>query len=186
VTRFTLDTNCLIALEESLPDAEAIRALVVAHDSGDAHVAIVAMRISNSHAKDFQGFRSRLEVLGLGQIETLRSMAYYDIAFPDWCVFPTEELEDIEREIHSILYPSIQYAWKDFRKANQIEDAVPPRNSPWRSAKCDVQAILAHTENERDVFVTSAEIFHREIKKRQLIALGARAIEYPAEAVGMI
>ncbi len=46
--------------------------------------------------------------------------------------------------------------------------------------------MLAHIEGGRDVFVTSREIFHREIKKRQLIALGAGAIVYPAEAVGMI
>jgi hypothetical protein len=186
VTRFTLDTACLTALKEKRPEAEAIRALVAAHEAGHAHVAIVAMRASDTQAKDFQGFQSRLESLGLCQIELLQPMAYYDISFPDWCVFPTEELEDIEREIHSILFPSIQYAWIDFRKANQIEDAVPPVDSPWRRAKCDVQSILAHMENERDVFVASAEIFHREIKKRQLIALGARAIEYPAEAAGMI
>jgi hypothetical protein len=179
-------------LDENRAEAEAIRALVTAHQAGRAHVAIVAMSTSEiqtleaAPTKDLQYFRSRLNSLGLGQVELLRPMAYYDISFPDWCVFPTEELEDIEREIHSILYPSIQYAWKDFRKANEIEAATPPRDSPWRLAKCDVQAVLAHMENERDVFVTNAEIFHRGIKQRQLIALGARAIEYPGDAVRMI
>ncbi len=174
--------DCLSALEEERSEGVFIRTLSAAHGDASADVAIVALATIE---QDFQHFRSRLDSLGLGQIEILRPMHYFDISFSEWCVFPTEELEDIEREIHSILYPSIHYAWKDFRKANDLAEAAPPRDSPWRQAKCDVQSILAHMENERDVFVTSAEIFHREIKKRQLIALGARAIATPDEAVGM-
>ncbi len=160
-----------------------IRALGAALNAGKADVSIAALATVET---DFQQFRARLASHGLGQIEILRPMHYFDISFAEWCVFPTEELEDIEREIHSILYPSIHYAWKDFRKAQDLEETTPSRDIPWRQAKCDVQSILAHMEDERDVFVTSAEIFHREIKKRQLIALGARAIATPDEAVGMI
>jgi hypothetical protein len=176
--------DCLAALDDKRPETEAIRRIVSAHESRDALVAVTAMSAFTNET--YSEFQSYLKSLGLGDIEILRPMAYFDISFPEWCVFPTEELEDIEREIHSILFPSIQYAWKDFRKANDLEETIPSRDSAWRRAKCDVQSMLAHMEYERDVFVTSAEIFHRDLKKRQLIALGARAIEYPTQAAAMI
>jgi hypothetical protein len=175
-----------------MKENEAIRALAEAQESGKADVALVALAIAASHhpgsslIKDFAAFGEALERHGLGRALLLPPMAYFDIAFAEWNLLPTEEMEDIEHEIHSILYPSIQYAWRDYRKAHQIEAATPSKESPWREAKCDVQMMLAHIEAERDVFVTSAEIFHRDIKKKQLIALGARAIEFPAQAVAMI
>jgi hypothetical protein len=192
VTSFTLDTHYVTAPDGSVKEDEAIRALAVAQEEGRADVALVALAIPSSHRpgspliEDLSAFGEALERHGLVGVLLLPPMAYFDIAFTEWNLLPTEEMEDIEHEIHSILYPSIQYAWRDYRKAHQIEAVTPSKDSPWRAAKCDVQMMLAHIEAERDVFVTSAEIFHREIKKKQLIALGARAIEYPAQAVEMI
>jgi len=192
VTSFTLDTHYVTAPDGQAKEADAIRALIAAHDDGRADVALVALAIAASHRpdapliEDFSAFGEALERHGLVRALLLPPMAYFDIAFAEWNLLPTEDMEDIEHEIHSILYPSIHYAWRDYRKAHQIEETSPSKDSPWRAAKCDVQMILAHMQNERDVFVTSADIFHRDLKKRQLIALGARAIEYPARAVEMI
>jgi len=192
VTSFTLDTHYVTSPEGLVKEDEAIRALAAAHENGRADVALVALAIAASHLpgspliEDFTAFGEALERHGLVRALLLPPMAYFDIAFTEWNLLPTEEMEDIEHEIHSILYPSIQYSWRDYRKAHQIEETAPAKDSPWRRAKCDVQMMLAHIEAGRDVFVTSNEIFHREIKKRQLIALGARAIAYPADAVRMI
>jgi hypothetical protein len=192
VTLFTLDTHYLTLPDGAVKEAEAIRALAAAHEGDRADVALVALSIAASRMPgapliaDFAEFGEALERHGLLRVDLLPPMAYFDIAFPKWSLLPTEEMEDIEHEIHSILYPSIQYAWRDYRKTHHVEETAPSKESPWRMAKCDVQMMLAHIEAGRDVFVTSSEIFHREIKKRQLIALGASAIEYPAEAVGMI
>jgi hypothetical protein len=192
VTFFTLDTYYLAAPDGEVKEAGAIRALAAAHEADKADVALVALSIAASRMpgapliKDLAEFGEALERHGLLHINLLPPMAYFDIAFPKWSLLPTEEMEDIEHEIHSILYPSIQYAWRDYRKTHQLEEAAPSSESPWRVAKCDVQMMLAHIEGGRDVFVTSREIFHREIKKRQLIALGAHAIEYPVDAVTMI
>jgi len=46
VRKFTLDTNCLIAIDEGRPAATAVRALADAHLAGTAHVAVVAMSAS--------------------------------------------------------------------------------------------------------------------------------------------
>ncbi len=192
MTSFTLDTHYVTAPDGHAKEAEAIQALAAAHDEGRADIALVALAIAASHRQgsalieDLSAFGEALERHRLTRALLLPPMAYFDIAFPEWNLLPTEEMEDIEHEIHSILYPSIQYTWRDYRKAHQIEETAPSKDSPWRLAKCDVQMMFAHIEAERDVFVTSAEIFHREIKKKQLIALGARAIVTPTEAVGMM
>lgn len=192
MTSFTLDTHYLALPDGAVKEAEAIRALAAAHEADKADVALVALSIAASRLpaapliKDLTEFGAALETHGLLRIGLLPPMAYFDIALPKLSILPTEELEDIEHEIHSILYPSIHYAWRDYRKAHQLEETAPSKDSPWRAAKCDVQMMLAHIEAGRYVFVTSREIFHREIKKRQLIALGAGAIEYSTEAVKMI
>jgi hypothetical protein len=192
VRSFTLDTHYVTAPDRQAKEDEAIRALAKAHEDGRGHIAIVAVAIESSHRpgapllEDFLAFGDALERHGLVKALLLPAMSYFDVAFKEYNLLPTEDMEDIEHEVHSILYPSIHYKWRDYRKAHQIEETLPSKESPWRQAKCDVQMILAHIRHERDVFVTSAEIFHRDLKKRQLIALGAGAIEYPAQAVTMI
>ncbi len=183
MTLFTLHSSCFTALRDNAPEAGAIRAIVAAHKTEDVDVAIVA---NAGQHKSFEQFGAELKALGLHQLTLLQPMAYFDLAFPEWSLRGTEEMEDIEREIHSILFPTLPYAWKDFAKANQIEASSPPRDSPWRQAKCDVQSMLAHIENQRHCFVTTDANIHRGLKKRQLIDLGAFAIEYPAQAAMMI
>jgi hypothetical protein len=43
---FTLDTNCLIDIEEHRPQSTAVRVLADAHAASRAHVAVVAMSAS--------------------------------------------------------------------------------------------------------------------------------------------
>ncbi len=183
MTLFTLHSSCLTALRANAPEAGAIRALVDAHKTEDVEVAIVALAETQG---SFEQFGAELKTLGLHKLTLLQPMAYFDLAFPEWSLLGTEELEDVEREIHSILFPNISFAWKDFAKANQIEATAPPYDSPWRQAKYDVQSMLAHIQNQRHCFVTLDANIHRGLKKRQLIDLGAFAIEYPAQAAMMI
>jgi len=186
MTKFTLHSSCFAALRDNAPEAGAIRAIVNAHGTEDNEVAIVALTDSFSPAQSFEEFGAALVTLGIEKLHLLPPMAYFDLAFAELSLRGTEELEDIEREIHSILFPNLPYAWKDFAKANQIDAKSPSPGSPWRAAKCDVQSMLMHIENERHVFVTTDENMHRSIKKRQLCNLGAMAIEYPAQAAMMI
>jgi hypothetical protein len=44
---FTLDTNCLIAIDERRPEAASVRTLADAHAAGKANVAVVAMSASD-------------------------------------------------------------------------------------------------------------------------------------------
>jgi len=186
MTKFTLHSSCFAALRDNAPEAGAIRAIVKAHGSDDNEVAIIALADSLSPAQSFEEFGAGLATLGIEKLHLLPPMAYFDLAFAELSLRGTEELEDIEREIHSILFPALPYAWKDFAKANEIEARSPAPGDEWRQAKCDVQSLLMHIENERHVFVTLDENMHRSIKKRQLCNLGAMAIEYPAQAAMML
>src|SRR5262249_2848608 len=82
--KFTLDTNCWIAVEENRPEAADIRALANAHAAGVADVAIVAISASEKqkggrYLRNFEEFQSRLNSLQLGlsssrlEAEKLRS-----------------------------------------------------------------------------------------------------------------
>ena len=188
---FTLDTNCIIALENKEPTAGAIQALVEAHDRGNANVAVVAISASEKQRNQqqletFTEFQLRLSTLGLGKSEVLPSIFYWDITFWDWCYWSDEAKEVVERRIHEILFPDVPFLWPDFINANHLDPAALPLNSKWRNAKCDVLAIWSHIHHARDVFVTNDHNFHKLTKKSALTALGAGRIEQADAAMKLL
>ena len=185
---FTLDTNCIIALDEERPEAAAVRTLADAHASGKAHVAIVAISASEKqkgggHLESFVEFQQRLTSLGLGQLELLPPMFYWDVTYWDWCIWSDSEMEENERNIHEVLFPNIEFLWLDYCAAQGITSSEPSLAHKWRNAKCDVQAIWSHIFHKRNVFVTADRNFHAESKRPALVALGANEIETPDSAL---
>ena len=190
VRSFTLDTNCIIAVDEQRAEANAIRTLAHAHASGTARVAIVAISASerqrnSRRIKNFTEFQTRITSLGLGHLEILLPMGYWDITFWDQMLWVGDEMEQLEKRIHDVLFPEIEFSFLEFCQArgmdkDQIGSAV------WRNAKCDVQALWSHIHHCREFFVTSDRNFHTAMKKPSLIALGANEIVYPAEAASLI
>jgi hypothetical protein len=180
---FTLDTNCIISLDEGRTDAPAVRALVDAHATGAARVAVVAISASErqrggGQLQSFTAFQERLAVLGLAHLEVLHPMAYADICYLDHCLATDEEMERLERSIHEILFPNIEFLWPAFCKAHGTDPAATAIDRKWLNAKCDVQMLWCHINGNRDVFVTADEDdFHAPSKKAALIALGAKRIE---------
>jgi hypothetical protein len=62
---FTLDTNCLAAVDESRTEAVAVRVLAEAHAAGTAHVAVVGISASENqqaegYIRNFADFREQL------------------------------------------------------------------------------------------------------------------------------
>jgi hypothetical protein len=133
---------------------------------------------------NFSEFESRLAALGLSHLNIVLPMMYWDITFWDRGLLSDNAMVDLERQIHLILFPNVQFLWQDYCRDNGID---PPPNSPegkWRNCKCDVQAIWSHIYAKRNVFVTSDRNFHN--KKADLFALGADQIEYPDSAVRLL
>jgi len=187
---FTLDTNCIIAIDEGRPEAPFVRTLADAHTAGKAHVAVVAVsradkRQIGSYLDNLDAFRDRLASIDLGHLDILKPMGYFDISFEDWCIPADDTIEALEKQIHGILFPQFEFTWQDHCDVNDIDPALSPHGD-WRNCKCDVQLMWTHIHNKRDVFVTAEDNFHKPEKKSALVALGAGHIERPAEAVSLI
>lgn len=184
---FSLDTNCVIALEEGRVEAASVRALANAHAAAKANVGVIAISASERqkdgrHLESFTCFQNRLKALGLEHLDLILPMLYFDLTFWDCTVFTDEAGQMLEKKIHQILFPNIQFLWPDFCLANNLDPLHIASGSKWRNAKCDVQALWSHINAKRDVFVTSDENFHKVSKKAKLIALGAGCIERPIDA----
>jgi hypothetical protein len=192
--KFTLDTNCLIAIDERQPEAASVRTLADAHAAGKASVAVVAMSASEKqqdgvYIKNFEEFRERLAGLDLSHLDILKPMAYWDIGFWDWCLWSGSDMVLLEKQIHTILFPNVAFSWQDYCRANGLDPATspPPREyRKWRNRKCDVQAIWSHIHGKRDVFVTSDGKFFAATKRSALTSLGAKGIECPEDAISLL
>jgi hypothetical protein len=142
---FTLDTNCLIAIDETRPEAEFVRVLSDAHADQSARVAVVAISASErqqggGYIGDYTEFRARMATLDLAHLEALQPMAYLDITFFDWFVWSDEAMQKLEQDIHAVLFPDVPLSWQDYCQAHSLDPASTPAGK-WRNCTCDVQAI---------------------------------------------
>lgn len=197
--KFTLDTNCLLALDEARRDpqthrkaeADAVRQLVQAHLDGRAEVAVIAITASERQRDDvplsnFAQFEARLRELGIERLAMVMPMMYFDVTFWDSSLMADEAMMDLERRIHDVLFPSVVFAWPDYCKAAGIPDDIPSTDKRWKNAKCDVLAYWSHAWHKRDVFVTSDKNFHNASKKAALIEMVGGRIETPASAAALL
>jgi len=188
---FTLDSNCIISIDEGGGDAALVRSLVDAHEAGKAQVAVVAIAAAEkqrtgSYLDNFDAFRDRLAALNLAHLEILKPMACFDISFPGWCIEADDAMAALEQQIHDALFPQSEFGWQDFADANDLDpDSLSPYGD-WRSRRCAVLEMLAHIHSKRDVFVTADDEFYKPTKKAALLTLGAGRIERPAEAPSLV
>ncbi|MEX2109831.1 MAG: hypothetical protein WD802_04450 [Gemmatimonadaceae bacterium] len=174
---YTLDMNCLIDMEEDRPAADSLRTLVAAFRGGQLDLAVPAIAASENQRGElitnFAQFQHRLDSLDLSDVNLLHPMAYWDVTFFDHCIYPDEDAIELERRIHAIVHPKIEF---EAQGASSL--------TKWRNAKCDVQAMWSHIHNGRDYFVTSDADFLS--KASALASLGAGAIVTPSEAVASL
>ena len=177
----TLDTNCIVDVDENRRSADYVRSLADENKGGIADVAVVAISASEVQPgkrllTNFSDFESRLADLNLGHSGILLPMAYLDVTFFDKCLFAGDDEIALEHAIHEILFPGFP-----FDTAKILGDEKALRS--WRNKKCDVQAFWAHLHGKRDIFVTSDDNFLNS-KKPRLEALGSKStkIMRPNEA----
>src|SRR5690242_14204898 len=107
---FTLDTNCIVGVDEKRADEEPfVRALAHAHANATADVSVVAISASEkqqdgSYIKDFGTFQARLERLELQHLGLLMPMGYWDIGFYGFSLWCGDEMKMLEERIHKILF----------------------------------------------------------------------------------
>jgi hypothetical protein len=178
-------------VDENRPDAPAVRRLADAHARREAEVAVVAISASEKQKHglalaNFGQFRERLNGLKLGHLEVLKPMMYFDVTYWDWAYWVEPEMDQLERQIHDVLFPKLERQWADFCRARSLDPNTLPRGTEWHNAKCDVQALWSHVYHHRNVFVTRDVNFHKATKKPALLSLGAGRIEEPGTAIALL
>jgi hypothetical protein len=173
--KFTLDTNCIIDLEENRPNAQHVRSLISAWKNGRVELAVVAVSASENQkggaaSRDFTVFETKLGNVGLGGVHHLLPLAIWDVFYWDHALWSCDEMEKLASEIRGILFPHIK--------------ATPPanidENSPWRNQLCDVLVAWSCIYHKWDCLVTSDKNFHDH--KDELKKLGLREVLYPEDA----
>jgi len=90
MTNVTLDTNCIIDLEENTPAALYIWKLVHRFESRKINLRVVATSASErkpdgTYASNFAEFKEKIAALGLKGVDILKPIAYCDVTLVDWC-----------------------------------------------------------------------------------------------------
>ncbi|WP_428488430.1 hypothetical protein [Rhodopila sp.] len=190
--RFTLDTNCVIDVDEGRPNSVFVTALAQAHSDQRANVAVVAMMASEKqktggYLASFTDFMDRLTRLGLSHLDLALPLCYLDISYLDHCLLSDVNLTELDNKIHRVLFSSIDPNYTQYCQSNGIDpnNAISGQAHRWRNAKCDVQALWSHINRKADVFVTSDRNF-LGVNMPRLIALGAGRVLTPEDAVGVL
>jgi hypothetical protein len=188
VMNVTLDTNCIIDLEEERDTAPDIQALIHMHDQQRINLRVVAISASErkpdgKYASNFTEFKEKIAAVGLGYVDILKPIGYYDITFWDWCLYAGAEMEELERKIHEILFPNIEFNYKEFCRKRSLASNGKEIDHHWQNAKCDVLALWSHIHYGSGNFVTTDKNFHKKTKRTALITLGAGDILKPKQAV---
>ncbi len=188
--KFTLDTNCLIDVEEDRPAAIHVKQLLAAAREGVIDVAMVASSASerqkdNSFLTHFEHFEHRRRMLGFDHLPMIHSLLRWDMGFWDTGLWASQNCEERENLIYQVLFPNSPIEWSDYaaKQAVQIEDINSRVYWRWRNQILDAQAYWAHDFNKRDVFVTSDKRF-RKIEESPHFSK-ARILE-PYEAVSLV
>jgi hypothetical protein len=87
---------------------------------------------------------------------------------------------NLERQIHEILHPRIEFNYADFCAAKGIDRTARMPHTTWRNAKCDVQVAWSHIWYETDFLVSNDKNFVKKTKLPRLVALGAKGILRPS------
>ncbi len=187
--RITLDTNCLIDLEQQSNPGEFLRELLEAHNAQRIRICVVAISASErtkggKYASNFNEFQDKMKAIGLGSAEILLPLGYWDIAY--WDHFIWGDGDTLEPKIHAVLFQEIPFLSQDYCTATGVDINDLSTDRKWRNAKCDVLALWSHIHHGADVFVTSDANFHKATKQQRLIELGAKNICTPEQTALMV
>lgn len=177
--KITLDTNCIIDLEENRASAPSLRNLIQAHNNGLVQLRVVGISASErprkgSHLLSFAAFIEKLANAGLTCAEILKPIGYTNVTYVNWCLCADGNMVEFEKSIHAILFPTSPFNFP------------PQAASKWRHEKCDVLSLWAHIYHHGDIFVSRDRNYFKQGKRRRLEELGAKRICSPEEAVRMI
>jgi hypothetical protein len=155
--RLTLDTNCLSALVDRSEMAGPIQALIDLHRAGTIEVFVSASPASGG-------------LTGVSYLPSILPAGRYEMSSWGAAVYGSDK-DDLADKIRSIV--------------NSTVDTLTLRRTPL-STPPDVDGLAAHIRNGHDIFVTADPHFLRDGRRKPLLALGAKAILTPEEALAKV
>jgi len=176
VIKFTLDTNCIIDLEENRPDSVYLKKLLEAWHNDNINLAVVAVSASENQPageinNSYSQFEKKLSSVGLSDATELLPLAIWDVFYWDHALWSDEEMKKLSNDIRDVLFPGISLSPPEGQKEERI----------WRNKLCDVLVVWCCIFHGWDTLVTRDNNFHK--KKKDLFKLGVKNILLPKEAV---
>lgn len=185
--KITLDTNCMIAVDDKRQEADAIQRILAAFDAGKVDCAMAAssaaeMQKDRNFLNSVTAFEERRTGLGFGDLELLKPIARWGMSFWGFGLWTDDEMSAREKAIFEAMFPNSHYQWEDFARSRALdsEDRSPQNTRKWRNQILDAQAFWAHENARRDYFVTTDKEFLR-LERKGLVSEGT--ILRPDEAV---
>ena len=191
----TLDTNCLVDLEEGREHHTAIRRLIAKHEAGGIDLRVSAIvaseRLRNGgYSSSFVIFSERVKALSARPLAILLPIGRWGMTYWDHGVWADDAMVALEEQIHSILFPQ-SYKWAPIALSEGLDPNVPPDETcepwrKWRNRRCDAAAMWCHIHHKGDIFVTRDGNFLKPAKRTALEQLGANHIAEPDQACVMV
>ncbi len=199
VPKVTVDSNCLIALEENESTAPHWRELIELHERGDIRLQVCAISASErprkkttfavdpNRTRNFNLFEQRLHEVGLRQAELILPLCYLDVAFFDKCLLGGSATILLDREVHQILWPTLPFEYSVFEavvNANKLlnDEQKKAKLGDWLNHKCDTLAFWTHIFYGGGLFVSDDSVFNKS-KKPSLLKIAGGDIVRPRDAV---
>ncbi len=189
----TLDTNCIVHLETGWePAASSLREVIEFQRAGEIRLRVIAIASAENQSVDnpitsYADFTALVQRVGLADAEIVTTITPWGMGY--WggqVLYGSVEQFAFANKIYQTLFPSDgDGTYKDYCQRRAIPADTPPDRT-WINRKCDAFTLWGHIFHDGDIFVTSDGNFHKQTRHKKLIALGAKAIMRPAEAVAFL
>ncbi len=184
--KLTFDFNCIISLENGEISAIYLKKILSLHNQKKVDVFVPAIsgveKLPNGkYSTSLNDLIKRLGRLSKRPINILDTLMYLDMWFIGHGIFRNQKLIKLDEDIHTILFPDIDYKWKDFLKRNSTDPDLAL--SKYKNYRCDVISMWCHIFHKTDFFVSNDSNFFKPSKLPRLYKLGANKIIKPEQII---
>src|SRR6266699_1593675 len=122
--KLTLDTNCIIDLEQNNSLALPLQRLIFLHNDQKITLRVAAIsaserKLNGKYAANFAEFQQKIAAVGLGNVEILAPIAYSGITFVERSLSADEAMIELERRIQVVLFPTIDFNYETQNDDNE-------------------------------------------------------------------
>jgi len=191
VLALTLDTNCIVSLDEGRePDATCIRRLIALNDQGKTKLMLPSSSASErqrdlTYLTNFDQFAARIEALGLGHLQRLLPPLTLHVSYLDNAVLADDDDVGLLDRINQALFPGQPLELSQILDGLTDEADRRKAEGRWRNRLMDVHALWCHISCGGDIFVTTDRNFFKRLNALTAIH-PSLSIKEPCDAVGHV